>query len=103
MARDRNMPYLAILVDKRPTGHEQVHAGLARHGIGIPMCDENRRLFEFWLPACDETFALYRPDAWRHRYAEAFLELNKGCRACLDQLIAVSREVGWTKPPSLNV
>jgi hypothetical protein len=100
--RDRTTPYLAILVENRVGGHQQVHAGLARHGHGKTMCSE-KPLLEFWVAAQDPTFALYRPDGWRHRYAEAFLELNRGCPACLNILAQLGREAGWTKPKSLSV
>jgi hypothetical protein len=101
-SRDRNTPYLTILLEKKIAGAEHVHAGLARHGIGRPFCDEQRALFEFWIPARDPQFALYRPDGWRHRYAEAFLELNRGCQTCLATLYQIGNEVGWGKPKSLR-
>jgi hypothetical protein len=101
-SRDRNMPYLAILTEKRVAGHQQVHAGLARHGAGKTFCTD-RPLFEFWIPAQDPNFALYRTDGWRHRYAEAFLEVNRGCRGCLEVLYQLSQEAGWAKPSSLRV
>ena len=99
--RSPNSPYLALLIQKLPGGGQTVHAGLARNGVGRPMCDDHRTLFEFWLPARDPQFALYRPDGWRHRYAEAFLELNRGCQHCLAVLHQIGREVGYAKPASL--
>lgn len=100
-SRDRNQPYLAILVEKRHGGHQEVHAGLARHGIGRAMCSE-KLLFEFWIPARAEGFELYRTDAWRHRWAEAFLELNHGCPHCREVLRQVGAEAGWAVPKSLK-
>jgi hypothetical protein len=100
--RTRSTPYLAILIEKRAGGGAQVHAGLAKHGIGRTMCSD-RQLFEFWVPVRQPDFALYRTDGWRHRYAEAFLELNHGCKDCLDVLYAVGREAGYAKPKSLSV
>jgi hypothetical protein len=72
-----------------------VHAGLARGGFGRALCND-RTLPEFWLPARDPQFSLARPDGWRHRYAEAFLEKNRGCRQCLDVLAAVGADAGYT-------
>jgi hypothetical protein len=100
--RDRTTPYLALLVESRPGGHQQIHAGLARHGHGHAMCDE-RPLFEFALPAHDPRFALSQRDGWRHRYAEAFLELNRGCAACLGILHQLGNEAGYATPKSLKV
>lgn len=87
-------PYLAILIQRSPTGHEHVHAGLAVGGFGRTLCND-RPLREFWLPARDPNFSLARPDGWRHRYAEAFLELNRGCRQCLDVLARIGQEAGY--------
>jgi hypothetical protein len=103
MAReqDRNVPYLAILIAKLPGGGAHVHAGLARHGIGRTLCND-KQLFEFALPAQDPNFALYRPNGWRHRYAEAFLEQNRGCKDCLQVLYAIGREVGYAEPKGLK-
>ncbi|HET7047865.1 MAG TPA: hypothetical protein VFI54_06295 [Solirubrobacteraceae bacterium] len=98
---DRNVTYLAILTERSAFGHQKVHAGLARHGIGRTMCSD-KQLFEFPLTARDPNFALYRPNGWRHRYAEAFLELNRGCRDCLHILHTIGDEAGWTKPKSLE-
>jgi hypothetical protein len=100
--QDRNAPYLAILIERQLGGGQKVHAGLARHGQGTPMCDDSRRLLEFHLAASDPQFALYRTAGWRHRYAEAFLELNRGCQHCLSVLYQIADEVGWAKPPSLR-
>lgn len=99
--RDRNMPYLAILVEKRGGGAQEVHAGLCRHGFGRRMCDEGPG-FEFFLAARDPRFALSQKDGWRHRYAEAFLELNRGCNDCLNILYQLGSEAGWTTPKSLS-
>lgn len=99
--RDRNTPYLAILIEKRHAGHQQVHAGMARHGVGRTMCTE-RLLFEFWLPAKAEGFELYRTDAWRHRWAEAFLERNRGCPHCMEILRVIGNDAGWGTPKSLK-
>lgn len=96
------MEHLAILLEHRPGGHSQVHAGLAEHGIGHTMCND-RKLFEFALPAADPNFARHLADGWRHRYAEAFLERNDGCRACLDVLAIVGKEAGWATPRNLAV
>jgi hypothetical protein len=98
---DTNVPYLAILLEHRPGGHSQVHAGLARHGIGHPFCDDLASMFEFAHPARDPQFARHQKSGWRHRYAEAYLELNHGCPVCLDILYRISREAGWSKPRSL--
>lgn len=95
-------PYLAILIDKHLGGHQTPHAGLAVHGRGRTLCDD-RPLCEFFLTARDPNFALYRPAGWRHRYAEAFLELNRGCPACLDILARFAADAGYTKPKGLSV
>lgn len=100
-SRDRNQPYLTILLEKRHGGHQHVHAGLARHGYGRTMCAE-QLLPEFWLAARAEGFELYRTDAWRHRWAEVFLEQNRGCPHCLEILRSVGREAGWAVPTSLR-
>lgn len=99
---DRNVPYLAILVEKRTAHAMHLHAGLARHGIGTPFCAEGSRLFEFPLTAQDPKFALYRTNGWRHRYAEAALELNRGCKTCLQTLYQIGREVGYAQPKELK-
>jgi hypothetical protein len=99
---DRNVPYLTILVEHRIGGHQHVHAGLARHGVGRTLCDD-RVLFEWGHAAHAEGFELYRPAGWRHRWAEAYLELNRGCKPCLDVLYALAREQGWSTPKSLKV
>jgi hypothetical protein len=99
--RDRTTPYLAILVEKGFSGHQQVHAGLARFGAGKAMCDD-RGMFEFWIPARDPNFALFRTIGWRHRYAEAFLEINRGCPRCLEILYQLGREAGYAKPKELS-
>jgi len=103
---DRNALYLAVLLERRLGGGNLVHAGLARHGVGRALCHDelgiNRPLFEFSLPAQDPNFALYRPAGWRHRYAEAFLELNRGCLDCLDMLYAASRELGYREHGGLK-
>lgn len=98
---DANVPYLAILLEHRPGGHAQVHAGLARHGIGKPFCDDTASLWEFAHPASDPQFARHRTNGWRHRYAEAYLERNRGCPVCLNVLYQIGKEAGWTKPKSL--
>lgn len=107
MAEDRKDngvdPHLAILLEHTPGGGQQVHAGLAHRGIGKPFCAEGSVLFEFALCAQDPKFALRYEAGWRHRYAEAFLELNRGCRSCLDQLAAIGVELGYAKPKSLVV
>ena len=100
-APDRNMPYLAILVETGPYGHQGVHAGLARHGFGHALCDD-RGLFEFRLPAQDPNFALSRAAGWRHRYAEAFLERNHGCTRCHAILHQLGDEAGYGTPKSLR-
>lgn len=99
--RDRTTPYLALLVEKGGAGHQEIHAGLAKYGIGKTLCND-RTLFEFPLAAQDPNFAVHRKDGWRHRYAEAFLELNRGCPDCLAELHAISREAGWTNPKALR-
>ena len=96
-APSRSSPYLTILVEKRYGGHQHVHAGLARWGIGRPMCNDNRILFEFPIAANHPDFRLDRQAGWRHRWAEAFLELNRGCQDCLAQLYQIADEVGWQK------
>lgn len=98
---DTNMPYLAILLEHRNGGHTQVHAGLARHGIGHPFCEDARSMFEFAHPQQDPQFARHHKNGWRHRYAEAYLELNHGCSSCRDILYQLGREAGWAKPKSL--
>lgn len=98
---DRNAPYLAILVEKRAAGAQQVHAGLCRHGYGATMCDD-RMLFEFWIPARADGFELWRPNAWRHRWAEAFLRANHGCPHCLEILRRAGDEAGYSIPASLR-
>jgi hypothetical protein len=100
MGPDRSTPYLAILVEHRFGGHQQIHAGLARYGFGKTMCSD-RPLFEFSLPARDPNFAVFRTPGWRHRYAEAFLELNRGCPDCREVLYQLGRELGYAKPKSL--
>lgn len=100
---DVNVPYLTILLEKHPNHGATVHAGLARHGVGTPFCDELVRLFEFGVPAQDAQFARHLAAGWRHRYAEAFLELNRGCPICLDQLARIGAELGYAKPRSLTV
>lgn len=99
--RDRNAPYLAILVQKGVAGFATVHAGMARWGRGRAFCDE-RSYPEFGIPAEDPNFALHLKDGWRHRYAEAFLELNRGCPRCLEILYEIGREAGWAVPKSLE-
>ena len=101
--RDRNSPYLAILLEKHWTGHAAVHAGLAKHGIGHPFCDDERALWEFAHPASDPRFALNQGNGWRHRYAEAYLELNRGCKTCLEILYQLGAEAGYSKPKSISV
>lgn len=101
--RDRNTPYLAILLQRSPTGHAGVHAGLAKHGLGHPFCDDDVTMWEFAHPAQDPRFALSQSDGWRHRYAEAYLEINRGCPRCLDVLYAIGKDAGWAKPKSLAV
>jgi hypothetical protein len=88
-------PYLAILLEHTPGGGQQVHAGLAHRGVGIPFCAEGSRLLEFALCAQDPRFALRLENGWRHRYAEAFLELNRGCRTCLAQMYAIGKDLGY--------
>lgn len=100
-SRDRNTPYLTILLERKPAGGGHVHAGLARHGIGNALCND-RQLFEFALAARAEGFELYRTDGWRHRWAEAFLELNRGCPDCLQVLYLIGREVGYATPKGLK-
>jgi hypothetical protein len=97
---DRNAPYLAIVVEKRRGGGQQVHAALCRHGYGTTMCDD-RVLFEFFLTARADGFELWRPNAWRHRWAEAFLRENRGCASCLDILRLAGDEAGYRTPSSL--
>jgi len=111
---DRNVPYLTILSERIGNGI-QVHAGLARYGFGRALCDD-RPLREFALPQMqgreraelvpisvqNEDFLLYRTDAWRHRWAEAFLELNRGCSSCLATLHQIGSEVGYAKPKGLK-
>lgn len=99
--QDTNAPHLAILVEHRPGGFEHTHAGIARGRRGTTMCS-NQILPVFGIPAEDPNFALHLRDGWRHRYAEAFLELNRGCPRCLEVLYAIAREVGWAKPKSLE-
>lgn len=110
----RNVPYLTILAERRGTA-QHVHAGLARYGFGRAMCND-QPMREFALPQAtglergelqpisvqSEDFALYRTDGWRHRWAEAFLELNRGCPQCLDVLYQIGREVGYQKHGSLK-
>lgn len=97
--RDPNQPYLAILVAK--IGQFQTpHAGIARHGQGTTLCND-ALLPVFWLPQQDPNFSLLRPDGWRHRYAEAFLERNDGCQHCLNALYALGRELGYAHPKGL--
>jgi hypothetical protein len=100
--RDRSEPYLAILLQRHWTGHAQVHAGLAVRGVGRSLCHD-KVLFEFQHPAHDPRFALSHAKGWRHRYAEAYLELNRGCRDCLDILYQIGKEAGYSKPRSLTV
>lgn len=100
-SRDRNTPYLALLVEDRPGGHKQIHAGLARHGLGTAMCSD-RPLFEWQHAARAEGFELYRTNGWRHRWAEAYLELNRGCSDCLTVLYAIGDEAGYGRPKSLR-
>jgi len=100
--RDRTQPYLAILLERRAFGAAQVHAGLAKHGTGRAFCDDRQR-FEFAHPMHDPQFALHLPDGWRHRYAEAYLELNRGCRHCLNILYQIGRDAGYRKHRSLAV
>ena len=95
------MEYLAILLEHRPACHSQVHAGMAEHGIGRPFCADGSVLFEFAHPQQDPQFARHLSNGWRHRYAEAYLELNRGCPTCLDILYQVGKEAGWAKPKSL--
>jgi hypothetical protein len=90
--RDHNNPYLAILLERHLTGHYGAHAGLARHGVGTPFCDERRLLWVFAHPAQDPSFSLAMPDGWRHRYAEAYLERNRGCGRCLEILYEIGRD-----------
>lgn len=99
--RDRSTQYLAVLVEKRGMHAMHLHAGLARYGIGRTFCEDPRPLFEFELAARDPKFALHLEPGWRHRYAEAMLELNRGCPACLEQLYAIGREVGYRVPKEL--
>lgn len=101
--RDRNTPYLAILLERAVTGHAGVHAGLAKNGVGTPFCDDQRAMFEFAHPVSDPRFALNQADGYRHRYAEAYLEVNRGCKRCLDVLYAIADEAGWSKPKGLKV
>jgi len=100
-AVDSSQHYLAILLEHRYGGHAQVHAGMAKHGVGHPFCDDTASMFEFAHPAQDEQFARHRPNGWRHRYAEAYLELNRGCPRCLEILYQIGKEAGWAKPRSL--
>lgn len=93
--------YMTILLEHRPGGHAQVHAGMAEHGIGHPFCDDTASMFEFAHPQQDPQFARHRPNGWRHRYAEAYIELNRGCPRCLDILYRIGKEAGWSKPKSL--
>lgn len=90
--RDRTAPYLAILLE-RGFG-AVVHAGLARYGIGRAFCDDRQR-FEFAHPMQDPRFSLLEADGWRHRYAEAYLELNRGCPRCLGILYQIGRDAGY--------
>ena len=98
---DPSHPHLAILIEHRPSGFEHVHAGIARYRQGTTLCSE-RLLPVFGIPAEDPNFATYRRDGWRHRYAEAFLELNRGCPDCLEILYRLGREAGWSVPRSLE-
>jgi hypothetical protein len=91
--RDRTQPYLAILLQRSAFGN-QVHAGLAKYGVGKAFCDDRQR-FEFAHPMQDPRFSLTESDGWRHRYAEAYLELNRGCVHCLEILYAIGREAGY--------
>lgn len=110
---DLNVPYMTILTERRG-GAQHVHAGLARWGFGRAFCDD-RPLREFALPQMNgdraelipistqnEDFALYRTDGWRHRWAEAFLELNRGCSSCLEVLHQIASDVGYAKPKGLT-
>jgi hypothetical protein len=99
---DQSPPYLAILLERHPTGHARVHAGLARYGRGRALCND-RQFWEFAHPMLDPQFSLDRPAGWRHRYAEAYLELNRGCPECLNILYQIGREAGWAKPKKLAV
>lgn len=100
--RDPNTPYLAVLLERGMMGHARVHAGLARHGAGKTLCSE-RTLFEFAHPRTDPKYALTQPDGYRHRYVEAYLELNRGCPECLNILAQIAAEVGWRTPKELAV
>lgn len=100
-SRDRNTPYLAVLIDTVPGGGQMPHAGLARWGFGRTFCTD-RPMREFRLTAQDPNFALHLKDGWRHRYAEAFLELNRGCPHCLEVLYQIARDAGWAVPKSLE-
>lgn len=101
--RDRTTPYLAILVEKRYGGHMQTHAGLAVHGRGKAMCNDALPLWEFELTARDPRFGLREKDGVRHRYAEAWLELNRGCRPCLEIMYQLAHELGYAPVKSLTV
>ena len=98
---DPSRPHLAILIEHRPSGFEHVHAGIARYRQGTALCCD-RLLPVFGIPAEDPNFATYRTNGWRHRYAEAFLELNRGCPDCLEILYRLGREAGWSRPRSLE-
>lgn len=99
--RDPGAPHLAILIEKRPGGFDMPHAGIARHRQGAAMCCD-RLMPVFGIPAEDPNFALHRRDGWRHRYAEAFLELNRGCPDCIEILYRLGREAGWAIPRTLE-
>jgi hypothetical protein len=94
-APDRNPPYLTILAERKYGNAMHLHAGLARWGVGVPFCDDHKRFWEFPLAAGDPDFALHRRAGWRHRRAEAWLELNRGCQTCLATLYEVGRELGY--------
>ena len=98
---DPSRPHLAILLEKRPSGFAHVHAGIARYRKGATLCSD-RLLPVFGIPAEDPNFATYRTEGWRHRYAEAFLELNRGCPDCLEILYRIGREAGYAVPRSLE-
>jgi len=99
--RDPSSPHLAILLEKGLHGFAHIHAGIARHRQGTALCSD-KLLPVFGIPAEDPNFALHRREGWRHRYAEAFLELNRGCPDCLEILYRLGREAGWSKPRSLE-
>lgn len=83
-------PHL-LLLQRGP----ELHAGLGYGGAlnGRCFCDDGPGL-DAWFFNRQELFKGSR--AWRHRYAMTALEMNDGCRACLDVMARIAQEAGWT-------